>query len=196
MAAAFAPEIAALNPHDAARKYGAKTMAEIAVGFARMLVAHRTALERAGNMIDGGGAHFARLVINDALAGKGTACEPVGKGGDDVDRLALALSAGEPLDAIGRLRGLERGEGEPDVDFRARIERQHAAEALGIPSVAKGYRRQWLYCPLHGRYGYHDYVPYGLSTAVGVMPCGCDSKSGRPVDEARALAVLAWEKHA
>lgn len=60
-----------------------------------------------------------------------------------------------------------------------------------LPPVRKGHKRAYNRCRVHGRVGYHDYVPYSLSSAVSVMPCGCDTKGTEHISEDEFYVELA-----
>ena len=57
-----------------------------------------------------------------------------------------------------------------------------------LPPVEKGHRRAFKRCSC-GCVGFYDYVPYSLSTAILVMPCGRDGKLAASIDEAEFLAA-------
>lgn len=58
-----------------------------------------------------------------------------------------------------------------------------------LPPIAKGQARAFRRCPTHGTPAWHDYVPYSFSTAIGVMPCGCDPKGASVITEAEFHAA-------
>jgi len=92
------------------------------------------------------------------------------------------------------------GAGQPSREkaIAAWNNRPKAAPTGGDSSVARlreavpsGHHRQFIRCPTHGRVGWYDYVPYSFSTAIGVMPCGCDSKNAETITEDEHDAALA-----
>ncbi|WP_341209840.1 hypothetical protein [uncultured Sphingomonas sp.] len=58
-----------------------------------------------------------------------------------------------------------------------------AQDGVELPAIPKGEARAFVQCKTHGRVGYYDYVPYSFSTAVSVMPCGCDAKHAKSITE-------------
>jgi hypothetical protein len=63
-----------------------------------------------------------------------------------------------------------------------------------LPTLFKGYSRQWLRCRTCQRVQFYDYLPFSLSNSVVTLACGHDSTERDlgcdSIDEATALSLL------
>lgn len=69
-----------------------------------------------------------------------------------------------------------------------------------IPTLERGYKRQWVSCKKCHEIYYYDYIPYGLSSPYMILPCnhaslGSGNNSGvRYIREQEALKRLNRKK--